>query len=263
MKNRPLILVILSLLHFCEPLLKIFYFKTKTHFDLMMILNNLTTYNIENIKGLFDFWFVFPIGGIALITVRKWSYPLFITVQIYSVLTHITYQKFAWPYFAETPFYSSFALLIMNTLLIIYVSLPEVRQLFFNKSMRWWETRIRHTLQLPITIWHNNPQKLEKASLMNISDTGAFLHYNKEVELGDIINLNISFLDQHVTVKGLVVRNQFQDGAKGFGVRFTHKTPLSISKFKIRSLVRMVKIYLKNKEKINNKINDEGNTYRI
>jgi hypothetical protein len=254
MKNRPLVLVILGLLHFLEPLLKIFYFKAKTHFALLTILNNVTTVSPDNIKGLIDFWFIFPLGGIALITVKKWSYPLFISVQIYSVLNHLMYQKFAWPYFAETPFYSSFVILVLNTLLIIYVSLPEVRQLFFNQNMRWWETRIRYALKIPINLWHTNPDKLEQACLTNISDTGAFLLHNKEIEIGEYINLNISFLDQHVTVRGLVVRSQFQDGNKGVGVRFIHTTPFSITKFKIRSLVSMIKSFQKSNEKLSNAI---------
>jgi hypothetical protein len=241
MKNRPLVLVLLSLIHFSEPLLKIFYFKAKTHFELTTILSNVMTFNAENIVGFIDFWLVFPLGGLALLSIKRWSFPLFIAVQLYSVTGFLTYQKFSWPYFAETPFYSSFLLLIMNSLLIVYVSLPEVRQLFFNQSMRWWETRARYTLRLPLTLWHTNPSKLEKACLTNISDSGAFILTNKKVDLGEYIHINISFLDHHVTVKGLVVRSQYFDGNQGVGVRFIYTTPFSIIKFKTRSLVRTIK----------------------
>lgn len=249
MKNRPLILVILSFLHFFEPLLKIFYFKAKTHFDLMTIITNVTTTSDGNIKGLIDFWLVFPLAGVALMSVKRWAYPLFISVQIYSVITHLSYERFSWPYFAEVPFYSSFFLLVMNTILIVYVSLPEVRQLFFNKHMRWWETRIRYSIKIPVTLWHTNPDKLEQACLVNISDTGAFLLHNKEIEIGEYIHLNISFLDQHVQVKGQVVRSQFDNGQKGVGVRFIHKTPFAIAKFKVRHLVKTIKKYQKNQNK--------------
>ncbi len=245
MKNRPLILIILGCLHFLEPLFKIFYFKAKTQFDLLTILNNLTTFSHDNMKGLVDFWLIFPLAGIALLSVKKWSYPLFISIQAYSVINYLTYEKFTWPYFTKVPLYSSFFLLVLNTFFIIYVSLPEVRQLFFNQKMRWWETRIRYSLKIPITLWQNNPEESERAYLNNISETGAFLVYNKEVDLGEYIHFNLTFLDQNLQIKGKVVRIQPHGVQRGIGIRFSYQTALSPNKFKVRSLIRAIKRFQK------------------
>ncbi|MCO4794262.1 MAG: PilZ domain-containing protein [Bacteriovoracaceae bacterium] len=238
MKNRPLLIVLLGVLHLLEPIFKVFYFKTKTHFDLVTILSNLTYVEISSLKGLVDFWLVFPIAGLALLSVKRIAWYFFISIQFYSIITHLTYQRFAWPYFAEVPFFSSVFLLIMNFILIIYICLPEVRMLFFEKSNRWWETRTRYAFTLPIKLWHTNPEKLEQACLLNLSETGALIRFNRDIDLKEFVHLEISFQDIKVQVKGLIVRDDFRSGQKSYGIKFVYDTPVSINKFKLKKIVR-------------------------
>lgn len=240
MKSRPLLILIMGTLHLLEPVLKIFYFKTKTHFDVLTILSNVTYVEVSSVKGLIDFWLIFPLAGLALLSVKKWAWHFFVAIQFYSIITHLTYERFAWPYFAEVPFYSSVILLVMNILLIVYISLPEVKMLFFEKTNRWWETRTRYAFTLPITLWYTNPEKLEQACLLNISDTGALIRFNRDIELKEFVNLNISFQDVQVQVKALVVRDDFRSGQKAYGVKFVYDTPVALNKFKVKKLVKIL-----------------------
>ena len=117
MKERPLLIIVMAILHILEPLFKIFYFKTKTNFDLSIILSNVTTFETIGLKGLIDFWLIFPFAGIALLSVKKYAWYFFVLTQAYSIVTHLTYERFSWPYFSEIPFFLS-VLLIMILLFI-------------------------------------------------------------------------------------------------------------------------------------------------
>jgi hypothetical protein len=131
MKERPLLITVVAFMHILEPLFKIFYFQTKTNFDLSIILSNVTTFEAIGLKGLIDFWLIFPLAGIALLSVKKYAWYFFVTTQAYSIVTHLTYESFSWPYFSEVPFFSSVLLILTNLFLIVYVSVPEIRMLFF------------------------------------------------------------------------------------------------------------------------------------
>ena len=80
MKNRPLLFILLALLHIFEPAIKIFYFKYVTGFDWVSIVENI--FAIDNFKAIFEFWFLFPLAGICLLGVKKWHYPVFVDAVI-------------------------------------------------------------------------------------------------------------------------------------------------------------------------------------
>ena len=164
MKERPLLIIVMAILHILEPLFKIFYFKTKTNFDLSIILSNVTTFETIGMKGLIDFWLIFPFAGIALLSVKKYAWYFFVLTQAYSIVTHLTYERFSWPYFSEVPFFLTVLLIVTNFFLIIYVSEPKIRMLFFEKNNRWWETNTRYKFIHPIKFWHTNPEKTEMAT---------------------------------------------------------------------------------------------------
>ena len=68
MQKRPILLVILAVLHLLEPLSKILVFKTSTGLDWGIVFSNL--FYMSDIKTIIDFWFLFPIGGLALFGVK-------------------------------------------------------------------------------------------------------------------------------------------------------------------------------------------------
>jgi uncharacterized membrane protein len=141
MKHKPLIFILIAAFHIIEPLIKVAYFKITTPFSTSTIISNIA--QISTAREIFEFWFLFPLAGLALMGVKKWSYPVFVGAQIYSIYSHLTYEQYTWPYVSQVPFVSSLVLLFINTMVIIYFALPDVRKPFFDRSVRWWETRTR------------------------------------------------------------------------------------------------------------------------
>lgn len=218
MKHRPLIFIMIAALHLLEPIIKVLYFKATTPFSFSTIVTNIS--QIHNYREVFEFWFLFPLGGLALLGVKRWSYPVFVGVQIYSIYSHMTYEKYTWPYVSEVPFASSLVLLFINGLIIIYFAFPDVRRPFFDKTIRWWETRTRYSMRLPLTFTYNNPDKLIDAEVLNISQSGAFINYKGVVDTGDLIKIHFNYKDMNITIDGEVRSNHAFDGERGIGVKF-------------------------------------------
>lgn len=218
MKNRPLLFVIIAIAHFIEPLIKILYFKVTTPFTFSTIISNIG--QIQNTREMLEFWFLFPIGGLALMGVKRWSYPVFVGVQIYSLWTHLTYEKFTWPYVSEVPFASSLLLIFFNTLIIIYFALPAVRQPFFDKKIRWWETRTRYETFLPVAFSLPTQNDFFQGEILNISQTGVFIKHNKVFEQNSNITLIFKHNNTSITLLGKVSSHHAFKGKRGIGVKF-------------------------------------------
>lgn len=222
MKNRPLLFVILGLFHLLEPLLKLSTFKLMTGFPLETILSNIR-HGPYGLYGFFEFWLLFPLGGIALLGVKRWSYPMFVGVQIYSLYSHISYQRFSWPYYSEIPHTASLLILFVNALIIMYFLLPEVRRPFFERDLRWWEHRERFNLAIPISFTFKDPNVVKDAHILNISLSGAFINYRGPEQIGDKMRVNLTFEGIHISVDAIVVSEHIFDGQKGLGIRFKYQ----------------------------------------
>ena len=115
--KKPLVFIILGILHILEPIFKIIYFKATTDFSFDAVLSNV--WAIEGLKNIFEFWFLFPLGGLALLNINRWTYLLFFSVQIYSIYSSLTYEPFTWPYVNATPHFFSLTMLIFNFFILL------------------------------------------------------------------------------------------------------------------------------------------------
>jgi hypothetical protein len=223
MKNKPLIFIILGIIHLIEPLFKLIYFKATTRFPMTTILENVT--QMSGAREVFEFWFLFPIGGLALLGIKKWSYPVFVSVQAYSIFTHLSYESYTWPYVSSTPQWPSLVILSCNITMIIYFLLPEIRKPFFDKDMRWWEHRERYTLRVPCSFSSYQNNSLQDAEILNISLSGAFVSIDNNLfKQGDRLTINLTFIDENISLRARVVSIHSFDSAKGVGVMFEYET---------------------------------------
>lgn len=218
MKKKPLLFTILAFAHFAEPLIKVLYFKLMTSFSFSTVIGNIA--QIQTVREVFDFWFLFPIGGIALLSVKKWGYPIFVGVQAYSIYAHLTYEAYTWPYVSEIPFISSLALLFMNAMIIIYFAMPDVRRIFFDKSMRWWETRERFNKRIPVEFIVADQKHPYYCDILNISRSGIFINSDMSLKVGADIEINIAYKGLDLSVYGTVKSQHMFQSEQGVGVNF-------------------------------------------
>lgn len=217
MKQKPLIFQILCILMLIEPLLKILSFKLSTGFAWNTVIENIL--QMEGIKNIFEFWFLFPLGALALLRIRKWSYLLFIGVQAYSLITILTYKSYTWPYVSQRPLLSTIIVLILNIGLIIYFMLPDIRRPFFDKKARWWEPKTRYKCHINSAINFGTDHAIYNCLIHNISQTGFFISGPVELMNENEISIDFKILDEYFSFIGTVISRHDIDGVEGHGIK--------------------------------------------
>jgi hypothetical protein len=220
MKNKPLIFTIISFLCIIEPLIKILYFKATTHFDFMVIMTNLVTR--DSFRDVFDFWLVYPIAGLLMIRLRRWTYFAFMTLLAYIVYSIMTYEKYTWPYNSDSPFMYHYVVVIMSVMVFMAFLLPALREPFFDRRLRWWEPKVRYEVGINCSL--KNESLIFPSEIINISVTGAFLKDSAYFKVGDKLDLEFNFLGKYILLPVTVVHKHSIHGRHGFGVEFNFKS---------------------------------------
>lgn len=220
MKNKPFIFTLLSILCMIEPAIKVLYFKAITHFDFMVIFANLKARN--TFMEVFDFWLVFPIAGLLIMKVRKWTYFAFMSVLAYIMYNISTYEKYTWPYNSDAPFLYNYVVVAMSAAVFVYFLFPKVREPFFDRRVRWWEPQLRYAVQINCKV--HGPNLTFPTQMLNISQTGAFLQYSPYLKVGERLHLEFNFLGQSIEVPVEVVHKSTIKNYPGYGVRFVFRS---------------------------------------
>lgn len=219
MKNKPLIFTVLSVLCLIEPLIKILYFKASTHFDFLVIMANLKARN--TFMEVFDFWLVFPLAGLLIVKLRKWSYFAFMGILAYINYNIFTYEKYTWPYNSDTPFMYNYVIAFLSLAVFSYFLMPKVREPFFDRRVRWWEPMARYNVQINCKLHSKN--LAFPTEIINISKTGAFLMESRYINVGDRLEMVFNYMGVRIEVPVEVVNKHAIKGQMGFGVKFHFK----------------------------------------
>jgi hypothetical protein len=237
MKHKPLIYKFLSLLFLIEPLIKILYFKAATKFEFQVIFENLGTRTSP--RDLFDFWLIFPIGGLALIKIRKWSYFVFLFVLAYLVFSFFTYESYTWPYYSDSPLMYHYAVVFLSLVIFIIFLIPDVREPFFNKNIRWWDTKTRYTADIKCKLLGKG--EAIDGQILNISQSGAFLEQSAPIAIGDKLTMDFEFEGIHMVLPFKVVSKHSVGKYQGFGVEF--QLGSFLDKVKLVRFLNRLKVY--------------------
>ena len=216
MKNKPLIFSILSALCLIEPLIKVLYFKAITHFDFVVIFANLRAR--DSFFEVVDFWLVFPLAGLRILKLRKWTYFAFMAVLAYINYNIFTYEKYTWPYNSDSPFLYNYVVAVLSMVVFVYFLSPKVREPFFDRRVRWWEPKTRYNVRIPCKLHSDNCAF--PTEILNLSQTGAFILESKYMKAGDRLQLEFNFLGQNILVPVEIVHKHTIQDQTGFGVKF-------------------------------------------
>ena len=238
--SKPKFLIGLATLLFLEPLIKIIYLKFQTGFDWNTLMR--TIFSIEGFGNNFEFWVLFPLAGYALLSIKAWSFFFFIGLQIYSLFTYFTYEKFTWPYVSETPHVSSSLLLGINLLLVGYFMVPAYRRPYWNISKKLWRNTSRFATQLK-TKFRANGQDIA-TTITNISASGAYFTTDKQLPVGQVLELEMALFDRPEKIEAVIRRKQHlnEDTYYGYGVEFRYhsKEQQENMTFYVNSLVHKI-----------------------
>lgn len=220
MKNKPFVFTILSILCLIEPVIKVLYFKAITQFDFLVIFANLKSRN--TFVEVFDFWLVFPIAGLLILKLRKWSYFAFLSLLTYVVYNISTYEKYTWPYNSDAPFFYNYMVVGMCAAVFVYFLSPKVREPFFDRRLRWWEPQSRYAVNIHCKVHSAN--LTFPVEMLNLSQTGAFLMDSPYLKVGERMHIEFNFLGQVIEVPVEIIHKTSIKNHSGFGVKFNFRT---------------------------------------
>ncbi|OFZ52948.1 MAG: hypothetical protein A2428_10555 [Bdellovibrionales bacterium RIFOXYC1_FULL_54_43] len=218
MKARPWPIIVLTILYLLGPVFSILVASYLMHMSPLKYFS-LWLPRASYWSTLSTFC-LYPIAGIAIYLMKPWSYALFIAI---TALT--TYQDYtAWrAHPAVMGFPVLFGLTLINVAIVAYFALPSVRTPFFNRRLRWWESKPRYKMEIPAALESALGQT--KCTLMNLSLGGAFVKSAKTLDINAKTNLRFAVFNQTILVEARPVHRRSR-GTRGYGLEFVH-TPES------------------------------------
>jgi hypothetical protein len=229
MEYRPWPLVLLAVFHLSEPLAKVSFYSLFYGYNFLDIISYEVRNN--NFLHIFEFFFLFPLAGLALYKVKKWSFPVFIIIEIWVFVAN-------WAYFGHLLATKQYVMLtclivfgVLNLLVVGYLLLPAVRIAYTDPRMRWWEAAPRYSIDIPCRV---NDEF--DATILNISRTGAFFALDSDLTLDKKTPLHFEHSGESFSCKGKVVHRFALSGRNGYGYEFGKLD--SSSRKTLRSLLK-------------------------
>ena len=178
MRQKPWPIVLLALLHVLMPLFNAMIAARLSGLPLFQYVSLfLKTQSFTQIATHF---LLLPIAGWAIFAFRSWSYPVYLAAMAWA--SYDTLWNFhSLPHL--TNFGSFLIPIAVNLVLISYFLFPSVRELYFNKSLRWWESQERLPFKLACVL--ETSSKKIPAEIQNISEGGCFLRIAEPISQGD------------------------------------------------------------------------------
>lgn len=215
MRRRPWSLVLLAFFHFLAPLGNIIFNAVVAEKDVSEYFHMAmsTAYLGKNWPML-----IMPIiAGAAIYACKRWSF------YVYLVSITLLFAFSTFGYVSKDGSISIYAALfayLVNISIVVYILIPAVRNIYFDRRMRWWEARPRYECDYKAQ-WHfEDDSVVHPGEIGNISINGLFLKSPIMPKEQDLVDIKIPFDNgKMVDIVGKVI---FHRDAKrfGFGVQF-------------------------------------------
>jgi hypothetical protein len=227
MERRPWPIVILALLHFFEPFAKTVFYAFLWEMPVSRLVKYLS-YQASPLE-LFLFAFSFPLAGIAIFAMKKWSLPTFLTIQAITLAGHVYFHLVSPKSF---PIYLIASLTVLNALVVWYFLAPSVRTLYLDSRLRWWEAKPRFTVN-----WHGKVLQGKKSlpvQICNLSQGGTLIKIEKKatLEVEEAIQIEFEFEKASFSMPGVVRHYSKSETDALYGIQFSELTSGTLSKLK-------------------------------
>lgn len=190
MHRRPWPIVFLALIQLFTPIGSVYFSAVANHVSFGRMFMALWNY-APFVDQLTIFYLPIILAALIYFTKRIGLY--FVTA---SVLLTVFFNVLEWK---KSNGSVSLGMLIavsaVNLLLVAYLLLPSVREIFLNPSIRWWEHAPRYIVNWPATVLKNESDK--KCHLNDVSIGGASLEMAPgNIARGDIVYLKFQFQER-------------------------------------------------------------------
>lgn len=205
MIRKPWPIIIVSFIFFVIPIFNILltYFLRTADYAFSDYIYSLLTIP-KNYIHLFNMVIPSLVAGVAVYSIKKWSYPVFLISMLW--LTFYIFQNLDPGITFKEIFFTIVIPMAINILYVTYLLLPNVRAVYFNPRLRWWETKPRYIFATNMKITSpDQPEKIITGVMANISEGGLFAQIHTPLEPNSVINLEMEILDVPMQLQAKVV----------------------------------------------------------
>jgi hypothetical protein len=211
MKRKPWPLIVLALLHFLAPVGNIIANSIFANVSVAVYLKALFHHD-EMIRTLI-FLFIPILGGILIYICKKWSYYLYLVLMVFPFF--YSYMSWQSQPSIELGIYL-IAFYLINLLVVGYFILPQVRQVYFDPRLRWWETKPRFKAEFETGFtWVDQKGRGE---IKNLSEGGLFIETDMKMNTMGRIDIDFKYKDVMYNLKGEIVYSKNSNGRHGYGI---------------------------------------------
>lgn len=221
MKVRPWPLVFLALCQIATPFASVLLNAYVWHWGPLEAIRLMWG---ESLWSNFLVFGLMPLGGVAIYWMKWWSYPVFLMA---SAITGLENARVFASEGGEIPKWLIPVIYLPNVIIVGYYLLPQVRRVYFDSRIRWWEAKPRYLVQVPAlfrrTSLESGDGKLT-ATITDFSSGGVFLKTSETVQLGDVLVVETEFFETQLTLRCQVVHVRDKGDHRGYGVCWRNLT---------------------------------------
>lgn len=159
------------------------------------------------------------IAAIAIYACKKWSFYVYmLAITTLFVFSYVGFQSKN----GDLGMTALIAVYLINITVVVYFLIPAVRNIYFDRRMRWWEVKPRYNCNFSAKWNFEDNDVIHEGEVGNISVNGLFLKSEIYPRDEDMVEIEIPFDNgKDVKFSGKVVFHSTA-GKIGFGVQFNH-----------------------------------------
>jgi hypothetical protein len=236
MNRRPWPIVLLAILQFISPI--IYLGIASIFYGLSFADTAREVYTLSTGLRKFEIFALPIILGVLILITRKLGYLVVIVGSVYLMVRCIL--EFLATNQTDPVFPMVFTNLIC-AIVLAYFMRSKTREIYFNPSVRWWETDPRYVVNIPATVTRIGAAGIP-AKLENLANGGAGLHTAATGFLPEeVVDLSFTQDGTKYTFKARIVWQRQDPGGQNFlGVQWADETDPG-ERSKLRRLVREFK----------------------
>jgi len=213
MERRPIQIVFLALIQLLTPFWNIminsFHYNQSPMRLISAILSHPQWYYH------LDFFLVGPISAIAIFSVKKWSYPVFLSCTFWTAIANFI----VWRNNPQAVQFTTILFLWLgNGALVTYFLLPQVRLAYFDPKVRWWEAKPRY--EAKVQVFRRGSNSMLGLTL-NFAEGGILLETSERLDINQTIPMKLTFGNTSFDGEGRVVW-QTNPSLQRYGIQFLH-----------------------------------------
>ncbi len=242
MKTRPWPIVILALCHILAPLPNIML---SAHLQGVGLWQYLQTF--PSPAELVLYMAFFPVAGVAIFCTKKWSFPVFLSAMAWGFF--ITYRSWAMVP-DQFPIALLFGAFAVNLAAVGYFLIPEVKRVYFDSTVRWWEQLPRYYVVFGAELFPLTGNTSVKCTILDISEGGAFVRVASKSNFTEKVRIQFEAFGMDIELVGRIAHCGVGE-KQGYGIQFEDMG---------RERKRMVKKLIKALRLLGSECNKRGNS---